>query len=109
MLVTIENISGAVMNNLDSLTGGSGPSALLAVGGARLNPLPYPFAHIGEFADSDTKQLAMKPRDFHKRNQAETFEPGEEWMQLVQAGKVTFAITAEATDTDPEEEYIDAI
>lgn len=109
MLVTITNTSGVTMNDLDSYSGGSGPSGILAVGGSRKFPLPYPFGHIGALANSGSKQLAMKPRDFHKRNAAETFEPGEEWNVLVQAGKVTFAIAAESTNRDPEEEFIAAV
>lgn len=109
MLVTITNTSGAEMNALDSISHGSGPSALLATGGARKNPLPYPFAHIGALAAAGTKQLPMKPRDFGKRHVAETLDVGEEWNQLIQAGKVTFAIAAEATNTDAEEEFLGAV
>lgn len=106
MIITVTNTSGVTLNDLDALTGGSGPSALNAVGGARKFPLPYPFGHIGALAAAGTKILAVKPRDFRKRNAAETLEPGEEWNQLVQAGRVTFAVAAESTNRDIEEKYI---
>lgn len=109
MIITITNTSGVVLNALDSLTGGTGPSALLATGGARKLPLPYPFGHIGSLAISGTKVLAMKPRDFRKGGPvpfAASLEPGEEWNQMVQSGQVSFGVGAEATDRDPEEEFL---
>lgn len=109
MLVTVTNTSGVTMNDLDTISGGSGPSALLAVGGAKKLPLPYPFGHIGALANSAGKQLAMHPRDFRKRREAETFEPGEEWNILVNKGYVTFAIASESTRRDQEELFITAV
>lgn len=109
MIVTITNTSGVTLNDLDSISHGSGPSALLATGGQRKYPLPYPFGHIGALANSGTKVLAMKPRDFAKRNAAETFDAGEEWNILVQSGKVTFAIAAESPNRDVEEEFVAAV
>lgn len=109
MLVTITNTSGVTLNDLDSYSGGIGPSSILAVGGQKKFPLPYPFGHIGALANAATKQLAVHPRDYRKRHAAETFDIGEEWNIMVQGGKVTMAVANETTRRDIEELFITAV
>lgn len=118
MLVTIQNITattfgtGFTINVLDALTGGSGPSGLNATGGAKLYPLPYPFGHIGSLASTATKQLVMHARDLSKGgcvSYAESMSPGEQFNQMIQQGLISFAIAAETTNRDPEEEFIAAV
>ncbi len=107
MLVTVTNTSGAAMNGAATYTSGSGTATVLATGGARSNPLPFPFGHIGELAASGTKQLPVHPRDFrYKPVPWVSMEPGEEWNQLVQAGKVTLAFASQATRNDVEELFL---
>ncbi len=108
MMITVENVTsdnydeGFTINTLDTISGGSGPSGLLATGGARLYPLPYPFAHVGDLEDGDDVELPVNMRDFRKQNHAETFEPGEELNQMVARGLITVAIAADTTDSDIE-------
>jgi hypothetical protein len=119
MLVTITNVTNLTdppsrtINDLDVLTGGSGPSALYAVGGARKDPLPYPFAHIGALAvgGGAAKQLPSHERDMrYKMCPSEPLEAGEEWNQLVQKGTVTFAVANEvSTSRDVGDLFIGAI
>jgi hypothetical protein len=103
--LTVTNQQATSMNKLDELTGGSGVAALLATGGARLDPLPHPFQHVeldenGGAADASTQ--TVHPRDMrHKAVPWLTHEPGEEWNMLVQAGKVT--LSTAAADGDVEE------
>ena len=110
MLVTVTNLSSSVsLNSLDTLTGGTGPSALLATGGARVRPLPYPFGHV-ELAASGSKQLGMNVRDWrHKVLPGVPMEPGEEWQQLVQGGVVSVALAVQAGQVDPESVAVDTI
>jgi len=110
MLATVENTSGHAINYLDTITGGAGPATLLATGGQRKYPLPYPFGHIGELADTATKQLPMHNRDWrHKPVPWLPMEPSIEWQQLVQAGIVTLTFATETGNRDEEEIYIDAV
>lgn len=113
MLVTITNTSGGTLNDLDSINLGPGVSGGTATGGARLDPLPYPFAHIGALADTNSKQLPMRERDFeHKAVPWLPMTPAQEWQTLIQAGKVTFAIAGEtilAATQDAEEDYIGTV
>ena len=96
--LTVTNIQSTSMNKLDELTGGVGVSALLAVGGARKDPLPHPFQDVeldesGGSAPAATRQI--HPRDMqHKQVPWLTHEPGEEWNMLVQAGKITLSTAA---------------
>lgn len=110
MLVTVTNTSGRTINKLDTLTGGVGVSALLAVGGAKKDPLPYPFGHIGELLAAGTKQLPMHPADWrYKSVPWLPMEPATEWNQLIQGGIVTLATAAEAARRDAEELFMNAV
>jgi len=109
VLMTITNTSGRDINVLEQMTGGSGPSALLATGGNVTDPLPYPFAHIGTLADTANSQLPMHNRDWRYQRSAYMPEPSIEWQQLVQAGVVTMTVATETGNTDEEEIYIDAV
>jgi hypothetical protein len=114
MLVTVTNTSGGDLNALDEIDlGSSGTSGGTATGGARKDPLPYPFGHIGTLGDTLTSVLPMRERDFtHKAVPWLPMEPAQEWQTLIQAGKVTFAIAAEsilAATQDAEEDYIGTV
>jgi len=97
MIVTLTNISGVTLNDLDIV----GPSPLVtAKGGQRKYPLPYPFGHIGALANSATSVLPVKLRDLRKGgpvSYAATLSPDEEWNQMIQAGQVTWGIATETT------------
>lgn len=114
MKVSVENVSGAVINDLSTAEDG------VATGAARNNPLPYPFdvpANIsadGSLANSTTITLVMHPRDFHKSKSVspgngDGMEPGEQWNQMVNAGTVTFTAGAQADDSDREEEFLGSV
>jgi hypothetical protein len=118
MLVTVTNFTSnagspgpsRTINKLDTLTGGTGVSALSAVGGAKTDPLPYPFAHIGELAAAATKQLPMHPADWrYKAVPWLPEEPSTEWNKLVQGGVVTLTVAAQTDRTDSEELFITAV
>ena len=110
MIVTVTNTSSSLtLNALDTLTGGSGPSGLNAVGGARKYPLPYPFDWT-TIAPSGTSAYAMHPRDWrYKRSVAESQSAGEQWQQLVQAGTVTMSFASETGRRDAEELFTTAV
>ena len=109
MIVTVTNTSGGDLNALDSISGGVGTSALLAVGGARKDPLPYPFGHIGDLANAGTSVLPVHSADFRHGAGAGNAQMGrglpmrEGWNLLVQAGTVTFAAAAQADAVDVED------
>jgi hypothetical protein len=110
MLVTVTNTSGGDLNAPDTYTSGSGPSGIVATGGNVVDPLPYPFGHIGTLADTATKQLPMHNRDWrYKRVPWLPMEPSKEWQVMVQAGKVTLAVATETDNRDEEEIFIDAV
>lgn len=99
--VTVTNLQASAMNALAEDEGGSG-----AVGGARVDPLPYPFSHVELEASggADAATLSVHPRDWrYKGNMAGhgTLEAGEEWNMLVQAGKVSLSFSQ--ADGDVEE------
>lgn len=110
MLMTVENTSGHDINAPETITGGTGPCALYAVGGNKTYPLPYPFGHIGTLANGATKQLPMHTRDWrYKSVPWLPMEPSREWQQLVQAGIVDLTVGAETGDRDEENLFIHAI
>ena len=110
MLMTVTNTSGRTLNALDEITGGTGPASLLAVGGARKDPLPYPFGHIGSLANAAASVLPMHTRDWrYKSVPWLPQEPSIEWQQLVQAGTVTMAAATETDATDEEDIFVDAV
>lgn len=103
--VTVTNLQATAMNELDTLTGGSGTSALVATGGSRVDPLPHPFSHVVLEASGgdDAATLAVHPRDWRHKGFAghNPLEAGEEWNMLVNAGKVSLSFSA--ADGDVEE------
>jgi len=103
--VTVTNLQASAMNELDSLSGGVGVSALLAVGGARKDPLPHPFSHVSLEASggADASTLSVHPRDWRHKGHAghAPLDAGEMWNMLVQAGKVSLSFAA--ADGDVEE------
>lgn len=110
MLVTVTNTSGVTLNALASETHGSGPSGVVATGGAKVKPLPYPFGHIGSLAAAGTKQLPMHPSDWrYKSVPWVSHEPAQEWNDLVQKGWVTLAYAAETGRRDAEELFTAAV
>lgn len=104
MLVTVTNTSGVVLNDLAVHEGGSG-----ATGGARALPLPYPFGHIGAFAIAATKQLPMHSADWLKQEPNASASPREDWNQLVQSGKVTLAVAAQADAQDSQDAFVNLV
>lgn len=109
MLVTITNLTALELNGLDSISGGVGPSAVLATGGSRLRPLPFPFGHI-VLAASGNKQLPMNFRDWqYKVSVASPMLAGEEWNQLVQSKTVSVTLAAQTDVRDPESLSLDTI
>lgn len=113
MLVTITNATTRTINALCV-----GEDGLAASGGNhpeeanhRSDPLPYPFAHIGELAAAGTKQLPMQPADwrYQRANVPSGPAVSTQWNQLVQAGVITVAIAAQATNTDVENAFMAAI
>jgi len=105
MLVTVTNITAAAINYPAVHEGGSG-----AVGGAKVNPLPYPFGHIGSLAASGTRQLPMQPSDWRYRPVYwVTHEPKDQWNDLVQRSIVTLTVAAQAGRRDSEELFITAV
>jgi len=105
MLMTVQNISGRTINKLDDtyyfVVGSGGPASLNATSdGHRKDPLPYPFAHIGQLANLATKQLPLHERDMrNKSSQPGPLQASEEWNQLVQAGVVALTLAAQPGTT----------
>ena len=100
MLMTVTNTSGRTLNALDEITGGTGPASLLAVGGARKDPLPYPFGHIGALANSGTYVASMMQSDFrYKRVYWLTMEPKDELNRMVHEGQITLAFATQNAAT----------
>lgn len=107
MLVTVENQQATDMNALATEDHGVGTARTIATGGARVDPIPFPFDWVvlqeNGHAD-DAKQLPMHQQDWtHKQVPWLTHTPGEEWNTLVQASKVTLAFAAEVGVRDSEE------
>jgi hypothetical protein len=106
-LLTVENQLAEAINVPDELTGGVGVAALLATGGAKSNPLPFPFSHVELAANGDSGdslQLPINPGDMrHKAVPWLSHEPREEWNMLVAAGTVTMAFATQADAVDAEE------
>jgi len=110
MIVTLTNTSGGDLNKLQAETGGVGVAALNAIGGAKDNPLPYPFGHIGTLADAATSVLAVHPADWrYKTSPSRAMFTHTEWNALIMKEYVTLATAAETDFTEAEEEFIAAI
>lgn len=108
-LMTVENQQATDMNYLATETHGTGTAQTIATGGARVDPLPYPFDWVvlqeNGHAD-DSKQLPIHPEDWgHKAVPWLPLTPREEWNMLVQAKKVTLAFAAQTGVRDSEELY----
>jgi len=113
MIVTVENVSDVVLNDITDENGcpgavSSDPYFKAFTG--RVNPLPYPFNHVGKLEPTDTSALPMHPEDWGK-----PFVPWvpmtnrKKWNQLVQAGKVTLAFAVQGDLTDQEELFLTAL
>jgi hypothetical protein len=101
--------STTALNTLDTYSGGSGPSALYAVGGNTVNRLPYPF-NWATIAASGSLQMPMHPRDWrYKRTPFSPQEAGEAWQQGVLAGKFTMSFASETGRRDEEELFVTAV
>lgn len=110
MLVTVKNVSGATINDLDAITGGVGVSAVNAVGGSRKVPLPFPFGHIGALANNASKQLPMHPHDWqYKFIPWVPMTPREEWNDLIQRKIVTFTIANQPGRKDVQELFMNMV
>ena len=119
MIATVVNLTDGILNGLDQIdslsTDLTGSAQLLAIGGSRTSPLPYPFGHIvlqanGAAADADTSILPMNPRDWHyKPVYGMPHEPGEQWAALVQAGTVSITLATQTDVVDPEASAMDTI
>lgn len=109
MIVTVTNTChiagvGVTLNETETYTSGSGPAGIIATGGNRVRPLPYPFGHIGTLAHGGTSVLSVHLSDFrYKSVPWLPKEPGQEWTELVTKGWVTFSAAAEATSMDQED------
>jgi hypothetical protein len=88
MLVTVQNDSGGVINDLDVYPGTT------ASGGLRKNALPYPFGWIGELANAANKQLTMHPGDLYYRSvlNGSAQMAWEKFQQMIQAGTISVTI-----------------
>ncbi len=107
MLVTVENQQATDMNALATETHGTGTAQTVATGGARVDPLPYPFDWVvlqeNGHAD-DAKQLPMHQEDWHHKQVPWLPQtPREEWNTLVQASKVTLTFASQTGVRDSEE------
>jgi hypothetical protein len=112
MLMTVTNTSGHILNDFDTYYGYSPTPLVNAVGGQRRDPLPYPFDWVVLQAAGPlvSKQLPIRPRDFtHKAVPWLPLRPGEEWNQMIQAGKVTYLLGAEAAFGDIDEAFFNAV
>lgn len=104
MQMAVTNATAGTLAAPDTLTtvptGGTvSPVFVVATGGNVQNPFPYPFNHVRSLATTATKTLPMNLRDLRRRTW-DTLDPGQEWNQLIQAGKVTVVLTDVATDND---------
>ncbi len=106
-VATVTNTSGLVLNALEQ--GLSGVSSD-AVGGNVLRPVPFPFNMNGSYAIGGNKVLPMRERDIIVRQQPQQPEmPADELNNYVQRGWITFAVAADATPRDVEDEVINSI
>jgi len=105
MLWTVQNLTTRVLNDLDVFSFGSGTNSIIARGGQRKDPIPYPFGHVvfAKLGDpGDAKTLPVRPRDMAQREPFNSpLRPSEEWSGLVQGGVVSIVMTAEALPTAP--------
>lgn len=92
MQCTVTNTSGHAINTPDLLTEG-------AVGGALVDPLPYPFGHVGPIAAAGTSVQSVHPWDLYDDRARVGQTPHQKFQQLVQDGTITFAIADPASGT----------
>ena len=114
MLVTVTNLLARAINAADTvdttLSGTMGVAGLIATGGAKTDPLPYPFDQVDSLAATgdpgDDVERAMHVGDFRRVHVYwRALDPNDEWNQLVQAGTVSLAFAAESGRVDSEEEF----
>jgi len=112
MIVTMTNVSGRAINvpavgeDGVSLPGGNHPEEATH----RTDPLPYPFAHVGEVAIAGTSILPMHHRDWrYSRSQMRGMPMSEKWQMMVQDGVVTLGYAAEVDLRDEEDLFEDAV
>jgi hypothetical protein len=126
MITTVTNVSGGPINRLAAYDNSGanpivdpliGPPGIVAVGGAILDPLPFPFngdekTRAG-LADTGTVIRTFNPQDWFGSGGHRLFgsclSPVDQWRALVQGGKVTLGHAIDATRTDPYELFIDAV
>jgi len=114
MLCTVTNLSSTLtLNDFDTTSNGSvattGVATLVATGGQRKYPLPYPFNDI-ILAPSGTKQLPMNQQDWRwKPIVGQGFEPVQEWAALISEGLVSMAFAAQTGVVDPEDKSTSTI
>lgn len=102
MLMQVTNLKAVQLNYLDYYFGYPGvPPVTNAVGGNRVNPVPFPFDWYIFPANGVTgynPTFSVHPSDWGMSHP--NFGPlrnGEMWNQLVQAGTVSIAFSAETT------------
>lgn len=116
MLVSVTNLSSTLtLNALATTTNGSvattGVATLVATGGQREYPLPYPFNDIvlapsAAFA----VPLPINQQDWrHKPIVGQAFEPVQEWAALISEGLVSMTFSAQAGVVDPEDKSTNTI
>ena len=114
MVVTVTNLSSTLaLNELETLTAGTiattGTATLLAVGGNRVRPLPYPFGHV-TIAASGTSVLAMHQSDWtYQPIYGLPQRPIDQWNVLIQNGTLTMGFAAQAGVRDPMDLAINTI
>lgn len=104
MQMTITNVTnttklaGFAINTPDTGLGGVSSDAL---GGNKLYPLPFPFAHIGALAAGATKTLPMHISDFREKSVPWLpLSPSKEWQMLIQNGIVTVTFATGGDDIE---------
>lgn len=115
MLVEVTNLTASTLNYFDYYLGYPGvPAVTSAVGGNRVNQLPYPFDWVTLAPNGSSgyqSTMPMNERDWRRKAvPSEPMEPGEMWNQLVQAGTVSLTLSAEtSTNRDSENLFIHAL
>lgn len=105
MIATLTNTSGGVLAELEEHDGGSG-----ATGGNLVLPLPHPFSHVRDLADSGTSVLPMHPADFrYKRVPWVTHEARDELNAMVHRGLITLTFAAQTGLRDKENLAVDTL
>ena len=114
MLITITNLTSRTINKLETIDTASylpgNPAGLVASGGNRTDPLPYPFNEVGELAAGASIQRAAHVSDMRKKNNIHgALSPAEMLQQMVNAGIISLVAASETGRTDVEEELFGTI